>query len=126
MKRKEKRVVKDQTGSMKIVLFSSVKDKVSNSRCHAFKKLKIQNFMDVRLLNLTVTIIVSPNESVEISEFVQIKTRYEFCSMWLEQSVKIKYSSTARFDRNNQPVYFKVTQKRHCHEAHKQKMLLYS
>ena len=111
---KEKRVVKDQTGSMEIVLFSSVKDKVSNSRCHAFKKLKIQKFMDVRLLNLTETMILSQNESVEISELAQIKTR---CGrVWLEQSVKIKYPSTACFDRNNQPGYFKITQKQHYHD----------
>ena len=116
MKRKEKRVVKDQAGSMEIVLFSSVKDKVSNSRCHAFKKLKIQKFMDIRLLNLTETIIVSQNESVEMSEFAQIKTKCEVGRVWLEQSIKIKYPSTACFDRKNQPGYFKITQKQHCHD----------
>ena len=84
MKKKEKRLVKNQAGSMEIVLFSSVKDKGSNSRCHAFKKLKIQKFMDIRLLNLTETIIVSQNESVEMSEFVQIKTKCEVGRVWLE------------------------------------------
>ena len=33
-----KKVVKDQTGCMEIVLFSSVIDKVSNNTCYDFKK----------------------------------------------------------------------------------------
>lgn len=39
--------VKNQRESMKIVLFRSVIDEVSNNTCHDFKKTRIQEFMDV-------------------------------------------------------------------------------
>ena len=61
-----KQNVKDQTGIIPTVLFSSVKEKVSNNRWHPLKKLEIQKFMDVHLLNLMETITVSENESVKI------------------------------------------------------------
>lgn len=42
-----KGVLKNQRKSMKIVLFRSVIDEVSNNTCHDFKKIRIQEFMDV-------------------------------------------------------------------------------
>ena len=48
-------VVKFQSGSMEIVLFSTVIDEVSNKTYYHFKKMRIQIFMDVRVLKSTET-----------------------------------------------------------------------
>ena len=41
-----KDIMKDQTGSIEIVFFSSVIDKISNNNCYDLKKMRIQKFMN--------------------------------------------------------------------------------
>ena len=41
-----KGIMKDQKGSIEIVFFSSVIDKISNSNCYDLKKMRIQKFMN--------------------------------------------------------------------------------
>ena len=40
-----KGMTKDETGSIEIVLFSSLVEEVSNNTCYDFKKMRVQKFM---------------------------------------------------------------------------------
>ena len=50
-----KRMIKNETGSIEIVLFSSLVDEVSNNTSYDFKKMRIQKFMNDRILKSTET-----------------------------------------------------------------------
>ena len=47
-------IMKDQTGSIEIVFFSSVVDKISNNNCYGLKKMRIQKIMNNRILKSTI------------------------------------------------------------------------
>ena len=57
--RLRKGIIKDETGSMEIVLFSSLVDEVSNNTSYDFKKMRVQKFMNECILKLTETTRVS-------------------------------------------------------------------
>ena len=59
MKKMEKGIIKDETGSIEIVLFSSLVDEVSNNTSYDFKKMRVQKFMNECILKLTETTRVS-------------------------------------------------------------------
>ena len=61
-----KGMIKDETLSMEIVLFSSLVDKVSNNTYYDFKKMRVQKFMNDRILKSTETTKVSKNDEVAI------------------------------------------------------------
>ena len=61
-----KGIVKDQTGSIEIVFFSSVIDKKSNNNCYDFKKMRIPKFMNNRILKSTESTIVTENSNINI------------------------------------------------------------
>ena len=64
MKRMEK-PIKDQIGSMKIkTIHATIPKKINKNKK---KKIRIQKFMDVRVLMSTRTTTVSKNESFKIS-----------------------------------------------------------
>ena len=48
-----KGIMKDETGSIDMVLFSSVIDKISNNNCYDLKKMRIQKLMNNRILKST-------------------------------------------------------------------------
>ena len=50
-----KSMIKNETGSIEIVLFSSLVDEVSNNTSYDFKKMRIQKFMNDRILKSTET-----------------------------------------------------------------------
>ena len=57
---------KDQTGSIEIAFFSSVIDKISNNNCYDLKKMRIQKFMNNRILKPTESAIVTENSNINI------------------------------------------------------------
>ena len=57
--RLRKGIIKDETGSMEIVLFSSLVDEVSNNTSYDFKEMRVQKFMNECILKLTETTRVS-------------------------------------------------------------------
>ena len=48
-----KTMIKDETGSIEIVLFSSLVDEVWNNTSYDFKKMRVQKFMNDHILNST-------------------------------------------------------------------------
>ena len=83
-----KRMIKNETGSIEIVLFSSLVDEVSNNTSYDFKKMRIQKFMNDRILKSTETTKVSKNDDTAI--FV---TDEELSAFSYEQTVKAKVVS---------------------------------
>ena len=61
-----KDIMKDQTGSIEIVFFSSVIDKISNNNCYDLKKMRIQKFMNNRILKSTESTTVTENNNISI------------------------------------------------------------
>ena len=61
-----KGIMKDQTGSIEIVFFSSVIDKISNNNCYDLKKMRIQKFMNNRILKSTESTIVTESSNINI------------------------------------------------------------
>ena len=61
-----KGIMKDQTGSIETVFFSSVIDKISNNNCHDLKKMKIQKFMNNCILKSTESTTVTENSNINI------------------------------------------------------------
>ena len=59
-----KGMIRDQTGSIEIVLFSSLVDEVSNNTSYDFKKMRVQKFMNDHILKSTETTKVSKNDDV--------------------------------------------------------------
>ena len=59
-----KGMIKDETGSIEIVLFSSIGDGVSNNTPYDFKKMRVRKFMNERILKSTETTKVSKNDDV--------------------------------------------------------------
>ena len=84
-----KGMIKDETGSIEIVLFSSLVDEVSNNTHYDFKKMIVQKFINDRILNSTETTKVSKNDDVAI--FV---TNEELSAFSYEKTVKAKVVST--------------------------------
>ena len=84
-----KEMIKGETGSIEIVLFHSLVDEVSNNTSYEFKKMRVQKFMNDRILRLTETTKVSKNDDVAI--FVTDK---ELCAFSYEKTVKTKVVST--------------------------------
>ena len=58
--------MKDQSGNIEIVLFSSVIDKISNNNCYDLEKMRIQKFMNNRILKSTESTTVTGNNSINI------------------------------------------------------------
>ena len=83
-----KGMIKDETLSMEIVLFSSLVDKVSNNTYYDFKKMRVQKFMNDRILKSTETTKVSKNDDVAI--FV---TNEELSALSYGKTVKAKVVS---------------------------------
>ena len=83
-----KRMIKDKTGSIEIVLFSSLVDEVSNSTSYDFKKMRVQKYMNDRILKSTESTKVSKNDDVAI--FV---TDEELSAFSYEKTVKAKVVS---------------------------------
>ena len=83
-------MIKNETGSIEIVLFSfsSLVDEVSNNTSYDFKKMRIQKFMNDRILKSTETTKVSKNDDIAI--FV---TDEELSAFSYEQTVKAKVVS---------------------------------
>ena len=50
-----KGMIKDETGSTETVLFSSLVDEVSNNPLYDFTKMRVQKFMNDRILKSTET-----------------------------------------------------------------------
>ena len=84
-----KGMIKDETGSIEIVLFSSSVDEVSNSTSYDFKRMRVQQFMNDRILKSTETVKISKNDDVAI--FV---TDEELRAFSYEKTVKAKVVST--------------------------------
>ena len=59
-------MIKDETRTIEIVLFSSLVDEVSNNTPYDFKKMRVQKFMNDRILKSTETTKVSKNDEVAI------------------------------------------------------------
>ena len=86
-----KEMIKDETGSIEIVLFNSLVDKVSNNTSYDFKKMRVQKFMNDRILKSTETTKVSKNDGVAI--FV---TDEELGAFSYEKTVMAKVVSLAQ------------------------------
>ena len=61
-----KGMIKYKTGSIEIVVFSSLVDEVSNNTSYDFQKMRVQEFMNDRILKSTETTKVSKNDDVAI------------------------------------------------------------
>ena len=61
-----KGIIKDETGNMEIVFFSDIIDEVKNNLCYNITKVRIQKFMDNRILKTTETTTVTQNDKVNI------------------------------------------------------------
>ena len=61
-----KGIIKDETGNMEIVFFSDIIDEVKNNLCYNITKVRIQKFMDNRILKTTETTTVTQNDQVNI------------------------------------------------------------
>ena len=83
-----KGMIKNETESIEIVLFSSSVDEVSNNTPYDFKKMRVQKFMNDRILKSTETIKVSKNDDLTI--FV---TNEELSAFSHEKTVKAKVVS---------------------------------
>ena len=84
-----KGMIKDETGSIEIIHFSSLVDEVSNNTSYDFKKMRVQKYMNDRILKSTETTKVSKNDDVAI--FV---TDEELSAFSHEKTVKAKVVST--------------------------------
>ena len=58
--------MKDQTGSIEIAFFRSVIDKISNNNCYDLKKMRIQEFVNNRILKSTESTTVTENSNINI------------------------------------------------------------
>ena len=87
-RRIRKGMIKDETGSIEIELFSSLVVEVSNNTSYDFKKMRVQKFMNDRILKSTETTKVSKNDDVAI--FV---TDEELSVFSYEKTVKAKVVS---------------------------------
>ena len=54
------------TGSMEIVLFSTIIDKVESNKCYNFKDMRVQKFDNIRILKSTETTTVTDNNESKI------------------------------------------------------------
>ena len=63
-----KGIIKDETGNMEIVFFSNIIDEVKNNLSYNSTKLRIQKFMDNRVLKTTETTTVTQNDKANIEE----------------------------------------------------------
>ena len=61
-----KGIIKDETESIEIVLFSLLVDEVSNNTSYDLKKMRVQKLMNDRILKSTETTKVSKNDDVAI------------------------------------------------------------
>ena len=61
-----KGIIKDETGNMEIVFFSDIIDEVKNNLCHNLTKVRIQKFMDNRVLKIAETTTVTQNDKANI------------------------------------------------------------
>ena len=59
-----KGIMKYQTGSIEIVLFSSVIGKISNNNCYDLKKMRIQMFINNCILKSTESTTVTENNNI--------------------------------------------------------------
>ena len=59
-----KGIMKYQTGSIEIVLFSSVTGKISNNNCYDLKKMRIQMFINNCILKSTESTAVTENNNI--------------------------------------------------------------
>ena len=84
----QKGMIKNETGSIEVVLFSSLVDEVSSNTSYDFKKMRVQKFMNDRILKSTETNKVSKNDDVAI--FV---TNEELSAFSYEKTVKAKVVS---------------------------------
>ena len=87
-RRIRKGMIKDETGSIEIELFSSLVVEVSNNTSYDFKKMRVQKFMNDRILKSTETTKVSKNDDIAI--FV---TDEELSVFSYEKTVKAKVVS---------------------------------
>ena len=84
----QKGMIKDETGSIKIALFSSLVDEVSINTFYDFNKMRVQKFMNDCILKSTDTAMVSKNDYVAI--FV---TDEELSAFSYEKTVKAEVLS---------------------------------
>ena len=61
-----KGIIKDETGNMEIIFFSDIIDEVKNNLCDNLTKVRIQKFMDNRILKTTETTTVTQKDKVNI------------------------------------------------------------
>ena len=59
-------MMKDETGSIEIVLFGSLVDEVWNNTSYDFMKIRVQKFMDDGILKSTELTKVSKHDDVAI------------------------------------------------------------
>ena len=59
-----KGIMKYQTGSIEIVLFSSVIGKISNNNCYDLRKMRIQMFINNCILKSTESTTVTENNNI--------------------------------------------------------------
>ena len=59
-------IMKDQSGNIETVLFRSVIDKLSNNNCYDLEKMRIQKFLNNRILKSTESKTVTENNSTNI------------------------------------------------------------
>ena len=81
-----KGIMKDQTGGIEIVLFSSVIDKISNKNCYDLKKMRIQKFMNNCILKSTESTTVTKNNNFNIE-----LTDNELNASTFEKVVNVKF-----------------------------------
>ena len=81
-------MIKNETGVIEIVLFSSLVDELSNNTSYDFEKMRVQKFMNDRILKSTETTKVSKNDDVAI--FV---TDEGLSSFSYEKTLKVEFVS---------------------------------
>ena len=59
-------IMKVQSGNIETVLFRSVIDKISNNNCYDLEKMRIQKFLNNRILKSTESTTVTENNSTNI------------------------------------------------------------
>ena len=78
-------MIKEETWSVEIVLFSSLVDKVSNNASYDFKKMRVQKFMNDRILKSTETTKISINDDVAIFLTDKELSAFSYEKLWRQR-----------------------------------------
>ena len=59
-------MIKDSTDKMSIVIFESLIEKISEGICYDMTMIRVQRYLDKRILNTTITSEVFPNNNIDV------------------------------------------------------------